>query len=253
MEINYDIKSMTGENEYRKPSAYGAAILRLDGQKGIFKEIKDGETKPIVEKELKVIILKIRRKLQAFKTDTSLSSNEHDSSNSHIVIFEREKDGSKVKMIGEGNNDEVRKLFPELKVQQIVYVLYKDVVYKLQVKGSSLGGFWDYLKSIDSNESICNSETVIRIEELTGQLGTYFTLIFTKGDKVDETTLNLAVTKIKEIYNTLKVQEDYYEKNRKIQDEVLIAEQIDQDPINVSEDDGTGIPDDIDDIPTIEI
>lgn len=214
---------MSGENAYRKPKGLVLNTVTFDGKRGvyIYKNIKKGKNsegkfdKESLGEQVDLVFLKIRRILSKFRKDKpSLSTSEHTSKDDIVMLY-----GANEK----GKASVLREKYPELRTHQIVYayLLGKQEMVRLVVKGASLGsnakakgvmGFYDYLGSFEKDEHSFEYVTRLTPIEEAGELGSYFAINFTKGEKIaDESELQKSVQEnLLVAFNSIKEIDEYY-------------------------------------------
>lgn len=135
---------------------------------------------------ISVIFLKSRRKLHAFRRgEKSLDSNEHNSKYDSVLLYgERE--------VIKGDSDTLRKQFPQLKTNQIMYAIFEGELVRLVIKGLALnpnteGNLYDYMASFKENgadEHFYEYETILFPRTGQSDMGTYQYIGFQKGTKL---------------------------------------------------------------------
>lgn len=225
-DINWDeLADLSGETSLRAVK-YVVPILKFNGNTGKFTYlIQDSEGKFVpqpAEAEPEIVILKVRRVATAFeKTRTgavSYFTNEHNSWKDELVLFESTKGGSRPRVIDTGLIKDLRLRWPNLRLRNILYVLRKNEVVKLGVRGKSLSAFVNYYKSFPPSEHLAQFVTKLEQHSETNEGGkTYFVLDFVKKDKSDWEEV---AERIKEVAGRLKLQDQSYQELPKIEEEV---------------------------------
>lgn len=208
--------------------------IRLNGESGVFiykdvlagmKEV-DGK-KSYEEREIgtqvSLVMLKIRRRLAAYRDEQKgLQTNEHNTKNDYLTLYGEPK-------IQNGNNDELRTKYPELRTQQIIYALYEGELVRVIVKGSALGSknkakgtltFYDYVQIFKQmpggKEHFYNYETILLpVAEKGKGSKKYFALTFKVGTKLTEEEMADVETNMTTAYNYC-VQSDEYFNTKKV-------------------------------------
>jgi len=222
-----ELARLSGEN-MMKQFRYVVPILKFNGSKNTFSYLETGSdgkinSKNIVSKTLDLVILKVRRTFTSFQqTSTgniSWFTNEHNSWRDSLTLFER-KDNARPKMIDFGSIEDLRAKYPDLRLKQNLYVLYKDSVVKIGVKGKSLSSLFEYYKEFkELNDHMFAHNTVVssHMETNTGGLN-YYVMDFKKGKEVD---LSVVGEKIREVANALEQQDKSY-KTEPTEEEIII-------------------------------
>lgn len=216
-----DLVKRSGESDFRRPSRYVVPIIRFNGQTGEFSRININEdgTFDDTPQELSVdniecVFLKIRRSLRETKKDYAKFTNEHDKWNDPVVLFETTKDGRPmlIDRYKAGEYEKIRGEHQGLKLHVGLYVLIGEEVVKLFVKGSGLGNLFRYFnEDFSLDEHSFEYITKITVKKEEGQLGTYYSLNFARGKKLEKTDLDKVATKIKEVDDAIKAQTSFYE------------------------------------------
>jgi hypothetical protein len=225
-----DLSELSGESAYRSPRAIELNEVSLNGDADVFetagklerkggffrKRILVGRTnrdeKPQevdLGKSVSVVFLKIRRKLveRADKGEIIRSTNEHNTQKDAVMLFD-----SRTNQSVRGVAADLRKLHEGLRTVQVVYALLlsqtaEPELVRLTVKGASLGSeakakevpdFYTYIGSFPRNEHIWQYATELTLALEQGRKS-YYAINFTRAEKLDEETLALAETKLKEV------------------------------------------------------
>lgn len=207
--------------------------IMLNGQQGQYVYInkkaglidlgngKKGFEKKLLGDNIKVIFLRIRRKLRQFrKGEKALTTNEHNSKYDSLTLFGLDK-------IIKGSNDDLRKEYPLLKTNQIVYAIYKngdtEEVVRLIVRGSSLGSenkakdvddFYSYISSFKkggADDHFYEHVTGLGTVAEQSDMGQYFAMRFTRGEKLSDNQIeNLVTPNMTEVFHFSKATDEFY-------------------------------------------
>jgi hypothetical protein len=216
-----DLAEASGESTYRAPRTLelnevsingDADAIEVDGKlerKGGYfrKRILVGKPRDQKPEEvnlgttIQLVFLKIRRKLveRANKGEIVCSTSEHNDKRDAVTLYVA--DG---KQQVHGVAEDLRKQHPGLRTVQIVYALLlghgDPELVRLIVKGSALGSeakeenvmsFYQYISSFPKTDHMWEYVTELRPVVEHGAK-TYFTIHFSRGNKIDERTLALA-------------------------------------------------------------
>jgi len=224
------LAQFTGEDQVKR-IRYNVSYLKFHGSKGeFFLLTKDSMGNLKTEsfgKKILGVILKVRRIYFGYERtqDGSISyfTNEHNSFNDHLLLFERRSTHKKNKLIGTGKIDEIRKIKPNLKLRQYWYMLIenplvkkdpkapKDLVVKLGIKGGSLKNVFDYYREFGPSEHLCQFLTEITPQKETNEAGLeYFVMNFSKKKEADFAKVEPAV---KEVAEALEEQDKSFAQN----------------------------------------
>ncbi len=166
----------SGESSLMGAPKYQLPIVRLHGKEGNFIKITKDKSGQTQQEDLGGTIqgttLRFRRILSCFiNEETSLFTNEHDSFNDKVTLFQSEsKDGKRTTMMSvEGTAKEIRENEPTLKMIQIVYFLMEKEIVKLQIKGSSLKNFYEFRQEIKKKEGKHFFQFLLEIKKEPGK------------------------------------------------------------------------------------
>lgn len=224
-----DLSHLTGESNYKKAPIIKLNQVQLNGKTGKFvKKLMldakgdDGKyVKQEIETPLTVVFLKHRRRLfQYSKTERSLETNEHTHKDERVMLY-----GPNEKGIA----SELREKYPGLRTQQIVYaMLAGGEVVRVLIKGSSLGSeatakgvmkYYDYLSSFGKDEHSYQYKTILKPVEEAGDLGSYWSISFERGEKLPDDAMERVGAKIKEVHAAVTEMDEYYK--QKNADEII--------------------------------
>ena len=164
------MQDMSGENETRLAPKYILPTLKVNGKEGGFSMtvIEDGklklgeDEKCLMEKVEKPagVFLRVRKELFYNGSEIQYFTGESSGRNPIFTVFEKRqnKEGFSINAVGEGTIKDVKQLFPELKMRQVIYFLLitkqGSKIVRLKVKGMSLGNLFDYMKKFSGNEDL---------------------------------------------------------------------------------------------------
>lgn len=200
----------SGDSNNARPPKYEVPLIRFDGNTGKFKKVtknKDGENvDEALTKPLEFVVLKKRRLLSSYSKKLSYFTNEHNNTNDKLMLFKF--DGS-VSLQDTGFTDELRAKYQTLKTHEVVYILMDGEVCKMEIKGGSLGGYYDYQKALKSEEKHSFEVlTIVDSAKAESEGGfDYFKMTFDfKPLNVDFDTLE---TKIDEVAKACEESDNY--------------------------------------------
>lgn len=201
----------SGDANNSRPPKYVVPLIRFDGNRGEFRKISKNADGENVEEDLKspieFVILKKRRLLSAYSPNQSYFTNEHNSTADKLMLF---KVISKtVSLETTGYTDELRAKYQTLKTHEVIYVLYENEVCKMEIKGGSLGGYYDYQKALQSEEKHSfEVVTVVGSEKVKNDQGfVYYKMTF--DFKSVDMGFDLIESKIDEVVSACKAADDY--------------------------------------------
>ena len=239
----------TNEDSVKTAPRYVLPILRLNGKDGKFYRLDftaDGkaEKTEMPFKEIKGIILTLRRSYAAYSKKVRLYTNEHSSLADKIVLFETREtqDGWTTNQLDEDYGIPLRKKYQNLKMNQIIYFLLlpeKEIVKQI-VRGKGLSYLFDYFRAYKPEEHLCDYETVISVKEDESDLGQFYSPTFAIGAKFEE--VRVVLSAVREISQNLEKIAKYY-RERKTEEELKQEELV-----NVPPDEETPPPDDNEEI-----
>lgn len=169
----------------------------------------------------KVVMLKIRRSLSERSGDKVVRwTTEHNTPDDTVELH---SDG--VKAIEIATARQLREKYPNLRTIQIVYGLLLEEgkepePVRIRIKGSALGSeskeegvptFYQYVSSFDKNEKGVKEHlreyvTVLSAVKEQGKK-TYFTINFTRGEKLDAKLQDVANNTLRDIHGKLLAQD----------------------------------------------
>lgn len=231
MELDFDPVAASGESTYRAPRPLELNEVSINGdadveetepgkftRKGGFfrKRILVGKARDQKPEEVNlgatasVIFLKIRRKLVQRSTGGEImySTNEHTSPYDVVDLYDSNG------FVRSGSAKAIREANPGLRTVQVVYALLihdedEPELVRITIKGASLGSeakdeattdFYKYLSSFGKEEHFWEYITEMRAVLEKGQKS-YFCIDFNRGHPLDDATLKLALTKMKEVHD----------------------------------------------------
>jgi hypothetical protein len=177
---------MSNDNGSR-PFKYLVPLIRFNGNTGEFRKVfYDGtgaaQEAPLT-KPIKLVILKKRRIVSSYNANASYFTQEHNTVNDKLLLYKNIEKTVTFEAIGYG--PELKQKYQQLKTHEIVYALYDGQVYKLDIKGSSVVNYYDYLKSL-SKDDLHSFEVYTSIstsKEKNESLGTWYHVM--KFDKAE--------------------------------------------------------------------
>lgn len=266
--MNETIAQMTGASGYKKaPKLHfnkvefqASAKKNSEVDAGNFKYTdllsprEDGERAKVesLGSEIEIVFLKIKRDMFAYrKGEKNLQTSEHDNKEDVVALFGEPE-------IIRGKASELREQFQDLKVRQIIYAYLpsRQEVVKVYIKGTALyaddgrTAFYNYLQSFADNEHSHEFRTILKAVEVPNE--DYWTIEFSKGEKLAGEQLAKIEGLIVDIHTKMKARDDFFASSNKDKEKVegvdskgdsLPTIEIDE---NQDEDVGQGInPEDI--------
>lgn len=176
----------SGANNNARPPKYVVPLIRFDGNRGEYRIIRKDKEGQNIEEDLKTpfefVILKKRRLLSAYAPTQSLFTNEHNSTNDRLMLFKviSHAGKSNVSLETTGYTADLREKYQTLKTHEVVYVLFNGEVCKMEIKGGSLGGYYDYQKALQSEEKHSfEVTTLLKSEKVKNEQGfTFYKMTF---------------------------------------------------------------------------
>lgn len=268
------MKEMSGESNTGASPKLVLNEIRINGNEGKFyykdvlagrkptgkKDAKDRYEEKEIGDSVNLVFLKIRRKLSQYKKGgNSLNTNEHNHKGDFITLFGAEGG------IKRGVASDLREAYQELRTVQVVYALYEGELVRLIVKGSSLGSdakpegvmdFYAYVSSFKKDgreDHFYNVTTNLVATEEEGEQGTYYSMTFSEGDKLDAKTMKVVEEKMTIAFKFSELLDAYVlsKKGDSVKKEEVDTIEYDDDdgaensPSNSGDDDKEINPDDI--------
>lgn len=188
-------------------------LIKFNGSTGKFQllPLVDGKYDALesLPDNLEMVILRPRRQYAAFEKEgevgLSYYSSEHNTWEDVVTLFRKEK-GGKAKVVGTDTGAALREIYPTIRLNAVLYVLFNGEVHKLVAKGMSRKNFttyrdklaadnkmlFDYVTKISSKQeagtgfsySVMNFDA--GAETKLEEIGTFIQLVGTSLNQVDE-------------------------------------------------------------------
>lgn len=203
---------LSGSGSGGTPPKYVVPIIRHDGNSGNFRKIgynEHGEQEETpLDKPIKLTILKKRRTLSSFTTLESFFTNEYTTTNEAVSLFKNVN--KTITFEGRDLPASLREEYQALRTHEIIYALFEGEVVKMEVKGGSLGNYYDYQKSLSDDERHSfQVVTEISSSKTKNAAGFgYYALTFNAGEDVKD--LDTVEEKMKEVDSALRKMDDYF-------------------------------------------
>jgi hypothetical protein len=225
-EIDHEaLAEMSGENQI-KQIRYTVPSLKFNGSTDAWSFLTIDDQKQFhaeeIQAPIEVTFLKLRRVLQAYEKAQGggirTYTNEHNARGDSLTLFERKAGDQKARMIDRGNIDELKSKYPNLRLKQNLYVLYKEKVVKIGIRGKSLGGLYDYLKdSFGKGEHMHQYTTKLESHEETNEGGlVYYVIDFIRGELGD---MKVIAEKMQEVHDNLTAQDTNFKNSAQTEEE----------------------------------
>lgn len=201
-----ELANVAGDNRSQGPRLE-LPVVRINGKSGELRKsvYVDGkpEEHPVSLPATLVILKKGRRSLKLFTATDNLFTGEYETRAQMVNVFRRT--GNVVSFVESMTAPEIRTKYPAIKTIESVYGLLNGELVKIEVKGASLGEFYDYQDKL-KEEKVHGYEvdTVLSVEEVKGTLGTFWKLKFAIAPlstefAVVKENLSLITSRLKEI------------------------------------------------------
>lgn len=222
-----ELLGIAGENRSKAPRL-DIPVIRVNGNTGEIRKIvrNDGneEEQPLT-KPLRVVILKKgRRSLKLFTKTDNLFSSEYETRAQLVNLFRRV--GSTVTFVKAATAPEIRDEFPLIKTVESAYVLHDGELCRLEIKGASLTGYYDYQTKLKEDKVHgFEVDTVITTKSEAGQMGDYHFFAFDSEPLSAE--FDTVREKLSEVTEKLKEIDTYNaRKNAERLPDGLVAEEV---------------------------
>ncbi len=206
-----ELDKFAGPDLASQPPKLELPLIRLNGKTGQFSQITGREEK-VLGNEIEVVPLKARRILTAFEKDRQTGeiiryfTNEHNSWNEVVNLFSIKPNSDKADFLDVGTSKELKQRWANLKMTQVLYCLKGDELVKLNIKGASLGNWFEFLGSLEDRAY----RYIVKVErtEEESPLGNYFVMTFKTKEVVKD--LEKIAEKMKEIHEKITEIDAYY-------------------------------------------
>ena len=220
-EIDYkELSDWSGESSVRR-FKFVVPVLKFNGNTGKFSLLIPDEIGNWVPQSLpdkiEITVLKVRRVLSSYQMlpegmGIRTFTNEHNTWKDPLTVFDMKKGDKKPRMLDVGSLEQIKKNFPDLRLRQNLYCLLGEQVVKLSVRGKSLSALFNYYPKFGASEHIFQFITTLSSHAETNEGGlTYYVLDWEKGSEAD---ISLIAQKIKEVKDSLDIQDKQYAESR---------------------------------------
>ena len=194
------------EVDYRKSEETYGNFAITEGRKENDKFIKEYKT---IGKSFTGVILKGRYMVKGFdKSESKYYSYEFDDFNKEIVLFSTESRAE----IERGLYRDLKDKY-QLDKKLVLYVLYKEEIYRLILSGGTLSFYWEYLRFF-TDTSVSLFVTEFKTSELqTNGNVEYFEISFSQAGLFDQ---NKAIDLVKKVHEDLELYEQTRDSNAEI-------------------------------------
>ena len=129
-----------------------------------------------------------------------------------VNVYKQDKATGKRSLSGSGNWKEMKEKFA-LSTQQLPYGTVGDKIAKIIISPSSLENYWKYLEEFKGDERVYQFMTIVKSEDkiTIGKEGEYYKMSFTRGDKLDQESIEMMVEDIMDLRDKLKKNEEAYQ------------------------------------------
>lgn len=226
----------------KKAPKYDVPLLKFNGNTGNFRKLDFQEGTDEGIDPPKFITLKMRSLLSSYSPQASYWTNEYESPNQIVSLFRRDDGG--ITHQGNGTPGNLRDNFPEarLRTKKALYGLYEDEVCKLEVRGASLGNFFDYQRELDE-AGLHNFQvyTVTGVQSTENEAGMKYKVMTFDFEKHDKDLDKIEKTQT-EIHDNLAQVDEYFSPDENDSEPVKVvgdteavteAKQADPDPDDI--------------------
>lgn len=210
------LAELMGESNIMQPKVPPVPIVRLNGDKGVFVRLdvsaeggyEDGKE---AGQMLRGVIIAVRQQLGEYTKNLRRQSNEYDSALEGIRVFEYPKGAAKF-TCAEGTPKQVREKLPGLRSRRWVYMFMQGKVIKLQVKGSGLKHWFDYLNDLQKSKTrlfkVITELQPAKEENDSGK--SYWALTFRNVGPVPDERMPEIATALQEFHDALRAMKSRY-------------------------------------------
>jgi hypothetical protein len=129
-----------------------------------------------------------------------------------INVYKQDKATGKRSLERSGVWKEMKEKFG-LSTQQLPYGTVGENIAKIIISPSSLENYWKYLEEFKGDERVYQFMTIVKSEDkiTIGKDGEYYKMSFTRGDKLDQESIEMMVEDIMDLRDKLKKNEEAYQ------------------------------------------
>lgn len=140
------------------------------------------------------------------------SESKKPQTNPTVNVYKQDKTTGKRSLAGSGVWKEMKAKFA-LSTQQLPYGTVGENIAKIIISPSSLENYWKYLEEFKGDERVYQFMTIVKAEEkiTKGEGGEYYKMSFTRGDKLDQESIEMMVEDIMDLRDKLKKNEEAYQ------------------------------------------
>jgi len=219
------LAELMGEKTFMRPTQEKYPIINLNGETGIFvksdleEDGKYGE-KQEVGNVVEGVIIAVRQQLSEWTKNYQRSSNEYDSGNDKVVVWETAK-GVRTKM-AEGSIKELRENYQGLRSVYLLYALIGNEVIKIKVRGAGLSNLFPYFNELrDAGKHLFEVKTQLQPSQMTNESlkKNYWAPVFFNAGDVSEEEMEKVAARMEAFHSNLKALKQSYEEKAEIRPE----------------------------------
>jgi len=199
-------------------------LIKLHATKGkfLFKDFAKG-TEEEIKSPFNIVILKQKKVLSMFSKKKSMWTSEYDGNNDVVSLFQK-VDGT-ITHVESGKAPDLREKYPLLKSIEVAYALFDGDIVRVELKGTSLKGYYAILKEFRSEgkHTFAYDLALSLSDEVEGDMSSYYMVEYKIGSEVKD--LDVVEEKMDYVVEQLKNVDTYYK--TKSSDEV-VADSVDE-------------------------
>jgi len=224
------LSEMSDEKNTQVAPKFSLASLKLNGRDGsFFRTVLDsGGSLKVDENTGKALLVKVespsgvilrpRKSFNFVGPDYQLFTSESgNTAKSVFSVFRKQetKKGFSTQIVGQGTPAEIKAKFPELKMTSVLFFLMNGEIFRLKIKGLSLGNLFSYWKEFSNQEHFFQYLTQLGEEKQKNQFGKFVVCTFTKGARISN--LEEVKSALKLVNDNINSIDNYYaERNQEI-------------------------------------
>lgn len=206
-----ELAEMMGEKNIVRSPIKKYSLVRLNGRTGKFVYVplkSDGNSYGQSEEidGISGVIVAVRRQLGEINNNNSIISTEYDDPNEIITVWDKNINSGKSIKVMTGNQDKIKEQIKTIKSYRCLYILTKNEIVRVQIKGFGLTHLFDYLNSISKEKlHLFEVKTKISSNKEESKMGEFYAVNFDMIDyKLSEEEFETVESEMKEFHSLVR-------------------------------------------------